>query len=89
MYNIIPYKLKSTNVEDDIINLSPVRQKIDSYHREENICGDDYIMVLIDNEHLGETTISGNTDLRGNMIMEIRDSVLSSIHIGLHTGNTK
>ena len=46
-------------------------------------------MVILDYEHLGETIIAGNTDLRGNIIMDSRDLVLSSIHIGLHNGDAK
>ena len=46
-------------------------------------------MVLQDDEHLGDTIISGNTDLRGNIIMESIDSVLPSLHIGLYTGDAK
>ena len=55
----------------------------------ENNCGDDSIMALLDDKHLGDTIISGNTYLRGNIIMEIRDSFLSSLHIGLHIGDEK
>ena len=30
-------------------------------------------MVLLDDKNLGDTTISGNKDLSGNIILEIRD----------------
>ena len=46
-------------------------------------------MVILYDGHLGDTIISGDTDIKGNIIMESRDSVLSYIHIGLHTGNEK
>ena len=46
-------------------------------------------MVLLDNEHFCDTIIYGNTYLSRNKIPERRDSVLSSLHIGLHTGNEK
>ena len=52
-------------------------------------CGDDSSMVLIYDGHLGDTIIARNTDLSGNIIMEIRDLVLSYLHIGLHTDNSK
>ena len=46
-------------------------------------------MVLLYDEHLGDTIISRNTDISGNIIVEIRDLVLPSIHMGLHTGDAK
>ena len=46
-------------------------------------------MVLLDDEHLGDTIISGNTDIRGNRILESIDLVLYYLHIGLHTGDAK
>ena len=46
-------------------------------------------MVLLDEYNLGETTISGNTDFKRNIMMEIRDLVLSSLHIDLHIGIEK
>ena len=46
-------------------------------------------MFLLDDEHLGNTIIYGNADLSGNIISESRDLVLSSIQIGLHTGDEK
>ena len=86
---MITYKSKVVHAEEDILNLSPIRQKINFYPSKYNNCGDDYSMVLLDDEHLGDTIISGNTDLRGNIILVIRDVVLSSIHIGLHNGDAK
>ena len=46
-------------------------------------------MVLLYDEHLGDTIISGNTDVSRNIIMESRDLVLYYIHIGLHNGYAK
>ena len=46
-------------------------------------------MVVLDDDHWGDTTIAGNIYLRGNIILEIRDVSLSYLHIGLHTGETK
>ena len=48
-------------------------------------CGDDYSMDLLYGGHLGDTIISGNTDLIVNIILEIRYLVLSYLHIGLPT----
>ena len=90
MYNIIPYKSKVMHAEDDnILTFSPTRHKINAYPRKENNCGDNSSMVLLDDKHLGDTTISGNTHLRGNIIMERRDLVLSSLYIGIHNGDEK
>ena len=46
-------------------------------------------MVLLYDEHLGDTIISGNIDIIGNKVMEIRDLVLSYLRIGLNTGDAK
>ena len=46
-------------------------------------------MVLLYEEPLGDTRVAGNTDIRGNIIMETKDLVLSYLHIGLHTGDAK
>ena len=46
-------------------------------------------MDLLYDKHLGDTIIAGNTDLRGNRIMESRVLVLSYLHIDLHTGDAK
>ena len=46
-------------------------------------------MVVIDDKQLGDTIIAGNTDLRGNMILESRDLFLFYLHIGLHNGDSK
>ena len=51
--------------------------------------GDDSSMVLLYGGHLGDTIGYGNTDPSWNIIMEIRDMVLSYIHIGLHTSDAK
>ena len=49
-------------------------------------CGDESIMVLLYNEHLGDTIIAVNTDISRNIMMESIYLVLSYLHIGLHTG---
>ena len=46
-------------------------------------------MVLLYDEHVGDTIIAGNTDLSGNIIMESIYLVLSYLHIGIHTGDAK
>ena len=46
-------------------------------------------MFLLYVGHLGDTIISGNIYLSGNIILEIGDLVLSYLHIGLHTGYSK
>ena len=46
-------------------------------------------MALLDGNALGDTIIAGNKYLRGNIILEIRKSGLSSLHIVLHTGDAK
>ena len=46
-------------------------------------------MVLLYERHLGDTIISGDIYLIGNIIMESIDLVISYLNIGLHTGNAK
>ena len=46
MYNVVPYKLKVMNAEDDILNLSPTRQIRNDYYREDNKCGDNFSLVV-------------------------------------------
>ena len=48
MYNMITYKSKVVHAEEDILNLSPIRQEINFYPSKYNNCGDDYSMVLLD-----------------------------------------
>ena len=57
------------HVEDDKINLSPIRQKINPYPRKEDNCGDDSSIVLLYDEHLFETIIAGNIYIIINIIM--------------------
>ena len=52
-------------------------------------CGDESIMILPYDGHLGDNIIYWNAYLNRNIIMEIRDLVLSYIHIGIHTSDTK
>ena len=75
--------------EDDILNVFPTSEKINSYTRKGNNCDDDYSMVLLDEKNLGDTIIYGNAYLIDNPILEIRNLVLSSIHIDLHTVDAK
>ena len=83
MYKMIPYESNFVHAEEDVINFSLVRQKINSYPRKEKYFGDDYSMVLLDEDHLDDTII------RGNRISERKNSVLSYLHIGLYTGDVK
>ena len=52
-------------------------------------CGYEYIMVLLDDEHWGDTIIAGNTYLSRNIIPKSREFFLSYLHIGLQTGYAK
>ena len=52
-------------------------------------CGDDSSIVLLYDGHLGDAIIVGDTYLRGSVILEIRDFLLSYLHIGLHIGDEK
>ena len=64
-----PYKLKVMNVEYDIVNLSPIRQKTNFYPREDNNCGDDSRMVLLGEGHLSDMVIPENTYLSSKTFM--------------------
>ena len=77
------------HVEYDILNFSLIRQNINTYPREYNHCGDYSSIIHLDDDHLCDTIISGNTDLIGNNIMKIIDLVLSSIHIFRHIYTAK
>ena len=77
------------HVENDIINVSPIIKNRNFYPGKENNCGNDYIMIILYDDHLGDTIISGNIDLSENIMMESRYLVLSSLKIGLHTSDTK
>ena len=79
---MVPYRLKVMHVEYYIINSSPIIHKWSSYSREDNNFGEDSIMVLLYDEHSCDTIISDNTDIIINNVPEIRDSVLSYLHIG-------
>ena len=46
-------------------------------------------MILLYDEHLGDTIISGNTNLRKTIILESRELVLSYLQFGLHSGDEK
>ena len=81
MYIMVTYKLNVMYVEDNILSLSPIVQNGNSSPREENICVEDSSMVLLYAKNLCDTIISTNTYLRSNNVLEIRDWVLSYIHI--------
>ena len=81
MYNMVYHLSKAIHVENDILNLSPIRQNRNAFPREGNSCGYDSSMIIIYDEKLCDTIIYGNRDLSGNKIMEIIYSVLSSFHI--------
>ena len=68
-------------VEDDNLNLSPVRQNSNGYPKKDSSCGDDYSTFNPDDGHWWDTVIPDNTYVSSNDITEGRDSVLSSIHI--------
>ena len=78
---MVAYKLKVMHDEDDTLYLLPMRHIRNAYPREENNCGDDSVMFLIDERHMGGTIISKNTDLRSNNVPESRYLVLSYLHI--------
>ena len=89
MYSMTPYKSKVMHIEDDILNLSLNIYNKNYYHRKCSNCGDDSSMDLLYDKHLGETIISGNTNIRGNRIVESRGLFLSYLHIDIHTGDAK
>ena len=47
------------HAEDDILDLSPIGQNRNSYHRKEK-CDDESSIVLLDDDYLGDTIITGN-----------------------------
>ena len=58
MYNMVPYGLKVMHIEDDILNVSPIVQNINSYPSEYNNHGEESSMVLLYDQHLCETFLS-------------------------------
>ena len=86
---MVPYKPDVINIEDDLLNFSPIGQNKNSYPREYNNFGFDSSMVLLYDGHLSDTIITEKIDLSWNKILESRDSFLSSIHIGLHIDDAK
>ena len=69
MYNMIPYKSKVIQVEYGILYFSPIRKNRNAYPSKENNCGDEYILFLVYDKHLGNTTIVENIDLGVNIIL--------------------
>ena len=51
------------HVEDVILKVYFITKNINVNPREENKCSDHNIMVLLYDDHLGDTIISGNPDL--------------------------
>ena len=82
-----PYKSKVIHIEYDILNLSLIRHNINAYPiKGKNFFGDSSIVIL-DDKHVRVTIITGNIDNNVSYILENRDSVLSYLHIAIHTGN--
>ena len=53
MYNMVAYKFKVVHVEDDRLNLPPIRHNRDDYPtKEQKTIGDGYGMVPLYDEHL-------------------------------------
>ena len=70
LYTMIDYRLKVIHDDDDTLHLFPRIQNSNAYTKEENNCGDDSIMFLPYDGHMGDTVISENTDLSSNKIPE-------------------
>ena len=86
---MVTYKLKVMKVEYVILKVSHIIQNRNDYHSDHNNCGNDYIMVLLYDEHLCDTIIYENTDIGENKILERIDLVLSYLHIVLHICDAK
>ena len=82
VYTMVSYKLNVMYDEYDTLHFYPMRQNINDYPREENKCGDDSIMFLIDYRHVCDTKIDEDTDLISNEIYDIIYYLLPSTHIG-------
>ena len=82
VYTMVAYKSKMIHHEDDTLHLFTMRQNSNAYPREEKSCGDDSIIFIPDDRHVGDAVIAENTYHSSNKIYEIICSVLSSIHIG-------
>ena len=78
---MVPDESKVMHIEDDILNFSPIRQNRNTYPSKEKNCGGRSSMVILDNNNLCYTIISGNKDLSSNNIPESRYSVLPYPHI--------
>ena len=70
------------HVEDATIILSPIRHNINAYHSENNKCGGNSSMVILDNRHLCGNIIPDNKDRRIDKIHKSIYSFLSSLQIG-------
>ena len=78
---MLAYKLKYIHNEDDTLYFYPKRQNINAYPREEDNCGDYFIVFLTYDLNVCDTIIAQNTYLRINKILESTYSILSSLHI--------
>ena len=54
------------HVEGAIIHFDHIRQNRNAYPMKEKNCSDDSSIVLLDEYHLGNTIVAGNTYLGGN-----------------------
>ena len=81
VYIMVAQKSNVVPVEDDALNLSPIRQNSNSYPSKDNTFVDYFSTFIPYGCHLWDTVIPENIDLSSNKIPEIRSSVLSSIHI--------
>ena len=69
------------HVEYHTLNAHPIIKKSNEYPREDRNFGDYSSTFITYDGHLCDIVIPENTDLKSNNIPEIRDSVLSSLHI--------
>ena len=81
VYTMVAYKSKVIHVEDYTLNFSPIRQNTNGSPSKDTNCGDDSSTSIPDDWQLWDTVIPENTDLSSNKKFEIRDSVLSPLHI--------
>ena len=63
------------------LNLFLIRKNRNGHPREENNCGDDYILFLTYDSHVCDTAFAEKTYIISNNIPVITYSVLSSTHI--------
>ena len=66
---MVTYRLKVMHVEYDTLNLYPIILNINIYPMEDNNYGEEFSMILLDNEDSGNTIISENTDPSRNNVL--------------------